>query len=153
MCSRNRRSSTSWSRRLRVTRGVRRRGTSRIASRVKRRSRGPTVRRRDGLAVITAALAIVACAASDTPNAPPAKAAASIDVIDGDGQRGFVGEQLANPVQVRIVDSSAQAIQGKRRIRFSVAEGSGSVSDTTVISDERGRASVRWVLGNTAGQQ
>jgi hypothetical protein len=104
------------------------------------------------LGVVAAALGMSACGGSEAPSTPLTKAAASVQIIDGDGQQGFVGEMLANPVNVQIVDSSSSAMQGVRRIRFSIAEGGGSLSDTTVLSDEHGRASVRWTLGRTAGR-
>lgn len=107
------------------------------------------------VAAVAAATGMAACGASDVPTKPPPSNAVASMVIStaGSGQRGFVGEVLANPVAVQVVDSSFRVVQGQHLIRFVVAQGGGSVSDTIVLSDESGRAGVTWVLGNTIGQQ
>jgi hypothetical protein len=73
--------------------------------------------------------------------------------VDGDGQRGFAGELLNHPISVQVVDSAFRAVGGRHLVRFSVAEGGGSVSDTAVLSGENGRATVGWVLGPATGPQ
>jgi len=106
------------------------------------------------LAAFAAAAGLTACG-PDAPTKPPSTSAVSplAVIADGGSLRGFVGEPLANPVAVQVVDSSVHAVQGRRWIRFSVAEGGGTVSDTVVLSSESGRATVKWVLGAAIGLQ
>jgi hypothetical protein len=108
------------------------------------------------LAVLVALDAMTACGGgSDAPTKSPSlNAISSLGIrIQGSGQRGFVGELLADAVSAQVVDSSSRPVIGRRRIRLLVVEGGGSVSDTVVFSNESGLASVSWRLGKTAGQQ
>lgn len=107
------------------------------------------------LAALAAGTMISACSASDAPTKPASgNAAASLGiVVNGNDPRGFVGEPLTNPVSVQVVDASLQSVAGRRRIRFSVALGGGSISDTIVLSSETGFAAVTWQLGATVGVQ
>ena len=73
--------------------------------------------------------------------------------VIGSGQRAFVGEQLPYPIGVQLVDSSSRAVSARRQVRFSIVDGGGSVSDTSVTTNERGYAYVVWLLGLTTGPQ
>jgi hypothetical protein len=107
------------------------------------------------LAALAALIGMIACGGSDTPTKPTSThAISSIGIrIDGSGQHGFVGEVLGNPISVQVVDSSSRPIIGTRRVRFSVAEGGGSVSDTVVLTAANGVAAVHWTLGRVVGEQ
>ena len=98
--------------------------------------------------------AVIACGSEATTKPISANAPSALGIrIQGSGQRALAGEPLANPVGAQVIDSSSRTVAGKRRIRFSSAEGDGFVSDTVVLSSESGFASVSWVLGKTSGEQ
>jgi hypothetical protein len=105
--------------------------------------------------VLSAALIVSAgCGAdSPTPPRPNAEAQLAIVVVGGGSQQGFPGDVLDAPVIVQIIDSAGRPAAGKRRIRFSVVAGAGSVSDTSVFSSDNGDASVTWRLGAAVGGQ
>jgi len=104
------------------------------------------------LAVVAVAAGVGACGGSDSPSAPSGDTAMGLRV-SGDGQRGFAGQLLNKPISVQVVDSAFRAIGGKHLIRFSVVQGGGSVSDTELLSDESGLATVSWILGPALGLQ
>lgn len=105
------------------------------------------------VAAVAAVAALPACGASDSLTPATSDDIVPRILIDGDGQRGFVGELLQQPITVHVVDSALRPLPGRRQLRFAVAEGGGSVSDTLVLSDEAGRATITWVLGPAAGLQ
>jgi len=98
--------------------------------------------------------AVIACGSEATTKPISTDAPSALGIrIQGSGQRALAGEPLANRVGAQVVDSSSRVVAGRRRIRFSIAEGDGSISDTVVLSSESGFASVNWVLGKTSGEQ
>ena len=107
------------------------------------------------LSLFAATTGLSACSGADAPGIPTAPGATSALTvrIDGTGQRGFVGQTLTDPIGVQVVDSAAHAVKGQRRIRISVSDGGGSVSDTVVLSDDHGHAAVWWALGQALGTQ
>ncbi len=106
------------------------------------------------LPALVAWSAVIACGSEATTKPISADATSALGLrIQGSGQRALAGELLANPVGAQVIDSSSRAVVGRRRIRFSITEGDGSISDTVVLSSEGGFASVNWVLGKTSGEQ
>lgn len=74
-----------------------------------------------------------------------------------DRQQGTVGEQLANPLEVTVLDEDNQPVSGMG-ITFAVKAGGGNFTDgsttRTVQTDSNGLASVNLVLGtSTAANQ
>jgi len=80
-------------------------------------------------------------------------AAASINPVSGDNQRGAVGAPLAEPLVVVVTDAGQNPVEGAP-IVFEVLAGDGSIegaSQATVATDPDGRAAAEWTLGPEAG--
>jgi PKD repeat protein len=75
----------------------------------------------------------------------------SMAAVAGEDQAGRVGSPLGNRLVVAVTDTFGNPIAGVP-IDWT-AGGGGSVSAPTVITDDRGQASVERILGSTAGQQ
>ena len=71
--------------------------------------------------------------------------------VSGDAQTGAVGTQLAEPLVVEVTDAFGNPIGGVT-ITWS-AEGGGSVSAPSTVTDTEGRTSVTRTLGPAAGPQ
>jgi plastocyanin len=69
--------------------------------------------------------------------------------VSGGGQTADVGEELANPLVVRITQDGA-ALSG-RTVTWSVTAGGGSVDPTSSTTDGSGNASTTWTLGPSEG--
>ena len=74
----------------------------------------------------------------------------SLTKVSGDGQEGLVGEQLAEPFVVSVLDQDGSAFAGAV-VSFSVTAGGGTLSAATVTTDANGRAATRLTLGSDAG--
>jgi adhesin/invasin len=74
----------------------------------------------------------------------------TIAVVSGDLQTGVVGQALANPVVVSVVDQNGLSLIGAI-VSWEVIGASGSVSSPTSTTDVNGQASVIWTLGTEAG--
>lgn len=75
---------------------------------------------------------------------------AAVTILSGQGQRGPVGTPLPKPVVLQLRDSLGNALGG---LAISVRTAQGSVADTDLVSSPQGRATVRWTLGPSAGDQ
>jgi hypothetical protein len=71
--------------------------------------------------------------------------------VAGDGQRGTVGQPLADSLVVRVVGAGGAPLAG-RRVAFE-GTSAGDLAPDTARTDAEGRASARWVLGTVAGSQ
>ncbi|HUF35811.1 MAG TPA: Ig-like domain-containing protein [Gemmatimonadales bacterium] len=76
--------------------------------------------------------------------------AASLVLISGSGQTGPPGEELPDPLVVRLVDESGNGIPSQA-VTWVVATGGGSVDPGTSLTDGEGFASARWTLGSATG--
>ena len=70
--------------------------------------------------------------------------------ISGDNQQGLVGEQLAKPFVVSVLDQNGSAYAGAV-VTFSVTAGGGTLSSTTATTDANGRARSTLTLGPDPG--
>ena len=102
------------------------------------------VSRNAGLAAVAALLS--SCAESSPSPTPPAV----IELVSGNGQMGFAGEELPSAVVVRVKDASGAVVVGQI-INFRVTAGGGSVFAGSAISDSSGTARERWTLGPVTG--
>jgi PKD repeat protein len=98
-------------------------------------------------------LLAAACAGSDLilPNDGGSPA---IQVINGDGQTGEVGELLREPVVVKVTDASGQPL-ANAAVSFqlvSAGEG-GEISPATDTTDQAGQAEAHLLLGDKVGLQ
>ena len=74
----------------------------------------------------------------------------SLAKVSGDGQAGLVGEPLAKPFVVSVLDQGGSAFAGAV-VTFAVTAGGGTLSATTVTTDANGRAVTRLTLGSQPG--
>ena len=70
--------------------------------------------------------------------------------VSGDGQGGQVGERLAKPFVVSVLDQNGSAFAGAV-VTFSVTAGGGTLSATTAATDASGRARTTLTLGPDPG--
>lgn len=99
------------------------------------------------------ALALLAACGSDDLVLPDQTEPARIEIVSGTNQAGSIGTMLAEPLVVRVTDSRERPV-GNREVVFQVLVGEGgSVTPDTALTDSDGRASVRWILGESEGTQ
>lgn len=78
-------------------------------------------------------------------------AAADIQLVSGDGQKGMIRRTLADPLVVEVTDSAGVTVEGAA-VNWRVVSGTGgSVSDATVQTGDQGRAESGWRLGDQPG--
>ena len=70
--------------------------------------------------------------------------------VAGNNQSGRPGEELDEPLVVRLVDREGNGISGQA-VTWVVGVGGGSAASTTTLTDEDGEARTRWTLGPSAG--
>lgn len=78
--------------------------------------------------------------------APPTRLA----LTSGDGQRGTVGTLLQANFTVQALDAAGAGVPGAA-IAFAAGAGGGSVDQTSMLTDDKGIASVKLTLGTVAG--
>jgi hypothetical protein len=74
----------------------------------------------------------------------------AIEQIAGDGQVGLINQMLPDPLVVEVIDSKGSPIGGVT-VTWA-AQGGGTLSETSVVTGDDGRAAVRRTLGTTSGQ-
>jgi len=84
-----------------------------------------------------------------TATALPGAAAAAVTESGAD-QDGAVGATLKHPIVVRLTDRDGNVAAGAT---LRVVALSGSVPETALVADARGRVSLTWTLGRQAGPQ
>ena len=99
------------------------------------------------VAGITAATA--ACGDKSSNTAPLVGTTITINT-GSDAQTGAVGQALAQPISVHVVDQNGAAFAGAN-VTWTVLSGGGSVSAATSATNTTGDATTVWTLGNTAG--
>lgn len=111
------------------------------------------------LATAASVAAVTACGSDlvlppENPEAPGGSAPPTLElrVMEGDGQRGTVGEPLRSPLVVRLTNDGGTPQSGVM-VRFVTTGGSGDLVPDTAVTDGDGRAAARWVLGTGTGTQ
>lgn len=100
--------------------------------------------------VIAGVIAIGGTACSDSNSTAPL-VATTIDVASGsNAQTGVVGQPLAAPVTVVVVDQNGSPI-ANAVVGWTVVGAGGTVSLPTTQTDATGSTSVTWTLGTVAG--
>jgi len=74
----------------------------------------------------------------------------TLELASGDGQTGAPGEELAEPLVVRLVDENGDGV-ANRAVTWVVATGGGTASPASSDTDDQGFASTAWTLGPQAG--
>ena len=88
------------------------------------------------------------------PPGPPEGGAATIRVVDGDGQQGAVGEPLTEPVVVEVRDADDDPVEGATvEFAFTAAGSGAEIAPPSVRTGESGRAQVHVLLGDKVGLQ
>jgi hypothetical protein len=101
--------------------------------------------KRQSIALAIVAMATSACNSTNIPNA-----ASGISAVSGTDQFATVGGAAANPLVVLVVDQDGSPFGGAK-VRWLVAQGGGTVSDTTSTSDANGHASITYTAGANPG--
>ena len=76
----------------------------------------------------------------------------AIEIASGDRQRALPGEQLPEPVVIRVLNGKGEPFEGTTVV-FRPREGHGSVTPDSAKTDSDGEAATIWTLGNSAGGQ
>ncbi len=99
-------------------------------------------------ALLVAAGGLAACGGENVAGPPPSPSALRIET--GNAQDGVVGQALAIPVSVTVLDDGGRPIPDVR-VTFSAAPGSGSLAPGAVQTNADGRAQALWTLGTQTG--
>ena len=100
-----------------------------------------------------AALLFGACGGGDV-SLPPDGQPASLSVVEGDEQTGRVGDPLAEPLVIEVLDSRGEPVEGATvAFEFSSAETGAAVVPAKKTTNSAGQADARLVLGTTIGAQ
>jgi hypothetical protein len=75
---------------------------------------------------------------------------AAVLVVSGDLQTGTVGQELPQPLVVKVVDDAGRPVRDQL-VNFRVTHGGGSVFAGSAITNREGIAQERWTLGTVAG--
>lgn len=92
-----------------------------------------------------------ACDSSTAPvkPGPPAR----IEITTGDAQSALAGTAVSQGITVTVRDAKGMLVPNKN-VTFSVAAGGGSVTPSSVTTDQQGVAGgVAWTLGTRGGEQ
>ena len=84
--------------------------------------------------------------ASTTPGPP-----AQIDAVNGDNQRGLLGQQLAQSFQAIVLDATGNPVSGVSVNFTSVGASDGVLAHATVVSDANGKVFNGFTLGQQEG--
>jgi hypothetical protein len=76
--------------------------------------------------------------------------AATLSIVSGQGQRAPAGQALPKGLVLEVSDALGNGIPN---VALSVRTAQGTLADTTPVTNAQGRATVRWTLGPTAGEQ
>lgn len=80
----------------------------------------------------------------------PEDARVRLSVVSGSNQTGLLFTQLPDPIVIQASDHTGNPVSGER-LDVRAAEGSGAPSDTTIVTDSEGRATIIWTLGGKPG--
>lgn len=101
------------------------------------------------LAALAAATLIAGCKKAVTTEVVTPGA---LTVVQGNSQSVQAGKDLPNPVILRVTDKSGVAMVGVP-VSLVVAEGGGTITPSSGVSDAKGEYSAKWTLGPTADNQ
>jgi hypothetical protein len=78
----------------------------------------------------------------------------AVEALSGDGQSAPPGQELPQPIVVKVTDPEDRPLPDMR-VAFTLAAGAegGETTPDTALTDEAGEASARWVLGDGLGEQ
>ena len=97
------------------------------------------------------AAAVLALASCERPLSPPSPGQLALEVVSGDQQQGEAGQELAQPLVVKVTRADGGPMRGQI-LNFRVVSGGGSVFGGAEITDNSGMAQELWTLGTRAGE-
>lgn len=98
----------------------------------------------------TGTLTVIAGQLTATASVSVQQVPTVVEAVSGDGQEGLVVVELVDPVVVRVLDAGQAPVEGVA-LRFTPAEGSGTVDPDSATTDTNGEARTTWTLGSTEG--
>ena len=105
------------------------------------------------ITALCAALLFGACGGGDL-SLPPEGQPATLTILDGNEQSGRVGEPLALPLLIQVLDSRGEPVTGATvAFEFSSAGPGAAVVPEQKTTNSAGQADARLVLGTTVGRQ
>ncbi|MEO7136211.1 MAG: Ig-like domain-containing protein, partial [Gemmatimonadales bacterium] len=111
-------------------------------------------RNQDPISIALTLVLLAGCGGGDGIILPNEGEPAAIAVVEGDDQRGLVGEPLANPLVVEVTDTRGRPVSGATvAFEFSSAGAGASVVPEQKTTDADGRAGTTLVLGTSTGRQ
>lgn len=102
------------------------------------------------LMISLALVASIGCAA-DSLTLPSEGEPALVEILNGDGQNGVVGQPLTDSLLVRVSDGHDRPVVNQV-VSFVITVG-GVVTPASVSTDDQGRAQFTWQLGTASGNQ
>jgi uncharacterized membrane protein YgcG len=103
--------------------------------------------------LLLSSMPAAACGGNDLTLPGPGDPAA-LSIVAGDGQRGPLGEALADPLVVRLVDLDGLPVEGRDVVfRFTDEVPDATVDPESAPTDTAGVAAVRARLGRQEGSQ
>jgi N-acetylneuraminic acid mutarotase len=97
------------------------------------------------------AAAVLALGSCERPLGPPSPGQLALQVVSGDQQQGEAGQELAQPLVVKVTRANGSPVRDQI-LNFRVVSGGGTVFGGTELTNARGIAQERWTLG-TSGEQ
>lgn len=91
---------------------------------------------------------LAACDNGPTAAGPPAQ----LDVVSGNDQQGTVGQELSQPLVVKVLDENGRPVRDQI-VNFRVTRGGGTVFAGSATTNRDGVAQERWTLGTVADSQ
>jgi hypothetical protein len=76
----------------------------------------------------------------------------SLNVVDGNNQRGTIGDELPEPLVVEVTDIAGRPVVDVP-VRFQSNAPGANISPSVIATDDSGRAAVRMRLGISEGTQ
>lgn len=98
-------------------------------------------------------LICMSCVSCDKYYGPWTEIHDNISVRDtGNSQFAQVGEYLDSEIGIYVINYKTNINSGAK-VQYEVVYGGGQVDQTTILSDESGKATTRWKLGDKPGKQ
>ncbi|MQA92732.1 MAG: hypothetical protein GEU90_21330 [Gemmatimonas sp.] len=118
---------------------------------MRRRNMSNRVQMRRPAALFLVATLFAAC--DDSPTEQElAPTPTQLQIVSGDQQAAAAGRELPNPLVVRVMNASGQAV-GNQIVNFRVTAGGGTLFAGTSLTNPLGVAQERWTLGPEVGPQ
>ena len=99
--------------------------------------------------ILVAAFALTSC---DRSVAPSSTGELQLSVVSGDLQSGSAGQELPNPLVVKVTKPNGSPVNNQI-LNFRVVSGGGSVFAGTALTDSHGIGQERWTLGSGGEQK